>query len=243
MGAVLVSLREVTAGVGPPSAWGAQALWDREYGEARAIPSSLRSAPSRAFRRLEGALGDLEGRRVLDLGAGAGRHSLHAATRGATVHAVDSSDAACELHRRRAQRAGLGAAITVERARADVGSLPEGRYDLVIDSYVTCHLLSPAARLEVLDALLALLTPTGRLYTAGMGEEDTYYRRHRIGEGVEPIAVDPLNSVPKLLQPSDVGARDGEQVGRLVATTTERFVDVVGGRRERREVHASVLAR
>lgn len=59
-------------------AWGDADAWNREYAEVRSIPSSHRLRPSQAFRRLKPALA-LDGDRVLDLGAGTGRHAVYLA--------------------------------------------------------------------------------------------------------------------------------------------------------------------
>lgn len=227
----------------PRSAWGDAAAWDREYAEVRAIPASVRSVPSRALRRLEWSLGDLAGATVLDVGAGAGRHTVHLASRGARVYAIDSSDVACRLLAERVGVAGLAASVAVEHGRLDADDLPDGRFDLIVDSYASCHIVSAGGRRAFLDALMSRLARHGRLYTAGMGAGDSYYRRHLASGAPDPIAVDPLNDVPKLLQRAGVAARDGAELGRVVASTTERFTEPVAGRGERREVHASVLCR
>ena len=229
--------------LGSSSAWGDDLTWNREYTEVRAIPSSLRFSPSRAFKRLERALGDLSTARVLDLGAGTGRHGIYAALRGAIVHAIDTSDVACGIHLARVKARGLTASIVVEHGQIEVSNLPDSKYDLIIDSYASCHILSGAEREVFLDALMTRLTPRGRLYTAGMGEADSFYRGHVVCREPEIIAFDPKNGVPKLLQPSGITARDGASLGRLLASTTEQFPDAVNGRIEMREVHASVLSR
>jgi cyclopropane fatty-acyl-phospholipid synthase-like methyltransferase len=181
--------------------------------------------------------------RVLDLGAGTGRHSIYAASCGANVHALDSSAVACALHLERAKMAGMGSSVLVELGTVDMTNLPEGKYDLIVDSYVSCHILSAVERHFFLDALMTRLTLRGQLYTAGMGDGDAFYRRHVVSRVPDTIALDSKNGVPKLLQPPNTAERDGAYLGRLRASTTERFTDVVNGRSEVREVHASVLTR
>jgi hypothetical protein len=130
----------------------------------------------------------------------------------------------------------------VEHVAMDETNLPDGRYDIILDSYVSCHILSATSRQSFLDSLLTRLTPGGRLYTAGMGTRDSYYRCHLVSDG-EPIAVDPLNGIAKRLQSTSDAAMDGVVLGKLLGHTTERFVDVVGTTVELREVHAAVLTR
>lgn len=228
----------------PNSGWGDAATWNREYAEIRAIPSSLRFAPSRAFKRLERSLGDLSMTRVLDIGAGAGRHAIYAASKGAEVHAIDSSDVACGMHAARLRACGMTLSIAVEHGVLDVNNLADGKYDVIIDSYVSCHILSAADRHVFLEALMSRLTTGGRIYTAGMGDTDSFYRRHVVcRQPPDTVALDPQNGVPKLLQPRDISVRDGHHLGTLIACTTERFAEAVDGRNEIREVHASVLSR
>ncbi len=225
----------------PPSAWGDSAVWDREYADVQAIPSSLRLAPSRAFTRLQPSWGDVAGKRILDLGAGTGRHSIYVSSLGARVHAIDSSEVACHLHRERAASRNLSPLI--EHGTVDEHNLPDGEYDLIIDSYVSCHILSTDGRRRFLDVLMSRLAPGGQLYTAGMGTQDSFYRRHLVADGPDVIAVDPVNSIAKLLQPGDTARRDGRDLARVISSWTERFVEAVGGIAEQREVHAAVLTR
>lgn len=222
--------------------WGDAAAWNREYAEVRSIPSSHRVRASRAFRRLEPAL-SVDRARVLDLGAGTGRHAVHLARRGARVLAVDVSDIACEVLRERVRQAGCAGSVSVEHGRIGLDALPSERFDLIVDSYATCHILTTEARIGLLRALVGLLRPGGVLYTAGMGAGDAFYApiacdaTSRDG----PVAVDPHNGIAKLLQPPGTEAADARNVGRLVATTTERFVDRVATVPYRREVRASLL--
>ncbi|MCU1484403.1 MAG: Methyltransferase type 11 [Actinomycetia bacterium] len=221
-------------------AWGDVRAWNREYAEVRSIPSSHRYRPSQAFRRLESALA-LDGARVLDLGAGTGRHALHMASSGAQVLAVDISDVACEVLRDRVHRAGCRRSVSVEQGRIDLDALPAERFDVIVDSYATCHLLSLEARAELLRALVGRLRPGGVLYTSGMGTEDHFYAPLASLSGTASVAVDPKNGIAKLLQSSSTSLQDADNVGRLVTTTTEHFLDYVGPVPYRREVRASLL--
>ena len=227
----------------PPSAWSDADLWDREYSELCAIPSSYRTSPSHSFRRLEAVLKPFPGASVLDAGSGTGRHALYLARQGCFVHAVDASGAACEVLRDRAGSVDdLRRRITVEQAHLEVDAPPDARYDIVIDSYVSCHLLNDDARRCYLSGLRRLLRPGGALYTACMGADDEYYAAHATDPaGPFSIATDPLNGVAKLLQPRLL-FRDGlSEFSRVEAVTTERFDDVVAGQTYGREVLAAVV--
>lgn len=71
-----------------------------------------------------------EGGRVLDMGTGSGVNAILAATRGASVLAVDVNEAALDAARANAARNGV--ADLVEVRRSDVFSSVEGRFDLIV---------------------------------------------------------------------------------------------------------------
>jgi SAM-dependent methyltransferase len=221
-------------------AWGDTDAWNREYAEVRSIPSSHRLRASQAFRRLQPTLA-LDGARVLDLGAGTGRHAVYLARHGARVLAVDVSDVACEVLRDRVLWAGCAESVSVEQGRIDLDALPAERFDLIVDSYATCHILSAEARSELLRALVGRLRPGGVLYTAGMGADDAFYAPLAGIRGDASVAVDPHNGIAKLLQTACTAVEDSRLVGRLLASTTECFVDYVGAIPYHREVRASLL--
>jgi len=227
------------------SAWGNAPLWDREYVELRCIPSSHRETPSHAFQRLASFLPIFPGANVLDAGAGSGRHAVYLAARGCRVDAVDASGAACDLLRERlAACSELAGSVRVQRGVLSRGDLPEDTYDVILDSYVSCHLLSDDDRLNYLHALLSRLRRRGRLYTACMGIDDAYYRSHVLDAGPGPlVTADPLNRIRKLLQPR---ATFGTTLGDLaptVVTTAASFRDAVAGRLYDRQVLGAVLHR
>jgi SAM-dependent methyltransferase len=226
-----------------PSAWSNTDLWDREYTHLCAIPSSYRTAPSHSFVRLEGTLKAGPGASVLDAGCGTGRHALHLARMGCSVHAVDVSGAACEVLRARASvHSDLARRITVEHALLGGADLPDARYDIVLDSYVSCHLLSFQARNDYLDGLRRLLRPGGVLYTSCVGADDEYYKvRATRSAAAEMIATDPLNGVTKFLQPRVAFGAHLSEFALVKAVTTERFLDAVGGSMFRREVLAAAI--
>ena len=209
----------------------------------RAIPSSRRSVPSHALRRLEPALALRPGVRVLDAGSGTGRHAIYMAAKGCMVDAVDSSRAACRLAEDRVARSGyLIGSVRVIEGVLQAWSLPDERYDVVIDSYVSCHLLSENERQSYLRGLLQCLRPGGRLFTASMGAGDAYYKSVSLaGEECEFIATDPLNSVTKLLQAPKTNLERNAEIASVIQSTVETFEDDVGGRLYRRQVVASVL--
>jgi len=81
--------------------------------------------------------------RVLDLGCGAGNHSLFCAENGAQVVAVDYSNSALEVVEQRAKARGLGDRVTTAQVDFDDfkldQSIAQGGFDLVIDRLSVTH--------------------------------------------------------------------------------------------------------
>lgn len=81
--------------------------------------------------RMLALLGDVRGRRVLDLGCGEGGYARELVRRGATVVAVDGSERLVAVARERAEAAGLS--IEHHRRNANhLEGLPDADFDLVL---------------------------------------------------------------------------------------------------------------
>nr|WP_255568579.1 class I SAM-dependent methyltransferase [Neoroseomonas alba] len=95
-------------------------------------------------------LGDLSGRRILDLGTGNGFLATALAHRGAEVIAVDVSRASLALARQRAERSGVLDRITFHLASAESTGLPDASCDAACGLFVLHHtqLASSAAELS-----------------------------------------------------------------------------------------------
>ncbi|HET9481340.1 MAG TPA: methyltransferase domain-containing protein [Candidatus Polarisedimenticolia bacterium] len=104
------------------------------------------------------ALGDLAGRRVLDLGCGYGETAVWLALQGAVVDAVDISPGMVEVSRRLAERCGVPERIRFHVAPGESLPFEEGAFDLVFGHDVLHHLDLDLARGE----LLRVLKPGGR---------------------------------------------------------------------------------
>ncbi|MFK8907859.1 class I SAM-dependent methyltransferase [Streptomyces sp. YS-3] len=111
--------------------------------------------------------------RALDLGAGAGRHTLWLARRGWDVTAVDISAVALERTRRQAEEAGVEVATVL----ADLASYepPRDVFDLALITYV--H-IEPAQRATLLARAARALAPGGRLVIVG-------HHLDNLGRGLE----------------------------------------------------------
>src|SRR5882757_1696759 len=83
--------------------------------------------------RMFALVGDVSGRRVLDLGCGEGAYSRALAGRGARVTGIDGSPRLIEVARTRAAAAGLAIEYLSANASA-LESVPSGAFDLVVAS-------------------------------------------------------------------------------------------------------------
>lgn len=72
---------------------------------------------------------------AIDLACGAGRHTLYLAERGWTVTAVDGSEAAVELVRRRAAARSLDVDARVADLTDSAFALPQVAFDLIVIAY------------------------------------------------------------------------------------------------------------
>src|SRR5579884_1931166 len=76
-------------------------------------------------------LGDVRGKRVLDLGCGVGHSSALLALRGARVAAVDVSARCVEITRERARASGVGQRVEAQVMSAYALAYPDASFDLV----------------------------------------------------------------------------------------------------------------
>jgi len=129
--------------------------------------SDVRPTADRVRESLFARLGDLAGKRVLDLFAGSGALGFEALSRGARhVTFVDRSNAALEIVRANASALGVEAQVTLRRGEAlavakrlasepafDLAFLDppyaEGRLELALAGLVAARLLAPGALVVV----------------------------------------------------------------------------------------------
>jgi SAM-dependent methyltransferase len=79
-----------------------QQAWNQEYKNAQGVPTSTRTTPSSAVKRLLAYIAEHEptlGKNVIDLGCGIGRNSIYLAEQGYKVTAVDFAETAIEMFR------------------------------------------------------------------------------------------------------------------------------------------------
>jgi SAM-dependent methyltransferase len=91
------------------------------------------------------ALGDLRGKKLLDLGCGAGETSVYLALQGAEVHACDIAEEFLKVAERLAEKHGT----KIHTLRSDSAKLPfaDGTFDLVFGNGVLHHVdLEPTSK-------------------------------------------------------------------------------------------------
>ncbi|NJP99031.1 class I SAM-dependent methyltransferase [Streptomyces sp. PLAI1-29] len=159
-------------------------LW-HHYGRTRAtldrtVPSTFRWSWSQNTGPGPEILGDLTGRRVGDLGAGAARHAAHLTVhhQPARVTAIDASPAqhamATDLYAHLAPRLRIVQADAVPHLRAKTGA-----YDVLYSVFGALDFTDPRT---VLPAAAAALKPGGRLVFATLAH-------HLNGAPAQPDAV------------------------------------------------------
>lgn len=120
-------------------------------------------------------LGDIGGRRILDIGCGDGDLAADLAKRGAKVVGVDASGAMIEAARLRAAQGGLDIDFRVATAQ----DLPfaSGQFDSVVAVTILCFVDDAA---PVFTEIARVLRPGGRLVIGELGKWSTWAAGRRL---------------------------------------------------------------
>ena len=105
------------------------------------------------------------GDRVLDIGGGPGRYSLHLAQKGCDVTLFDLSGENVKFAAGQAAEAGLALQTVCGDAR-EADKLTDGQYDVVLLMGPLYHLLDEADRIRAVEAALRCLKPGGLLFAS-----------------------------------------------------------------------------
>lgn len=225
---------------------GAAALrkWSREYESHRSIPSSAHLEPSRALKMLLAIVRWRDGLSVLDAGCGRGRNALYLAAKGCDVLAVDLYEEGLRCLRREAASRGLEKRIRVRRASIlSPGSFGDERFDLILDAYVSCHLL-PDEMVAYLRDLRTHLTEDGLLLTFQFSSDDEFYASN-VESGLEDCltARDSTNQIRKTMYSEPQLKMALKQTELAVPYFAKfQFDDVVQGRSWRRSMFVAACS-
>jgi SAM-dependent methyltransferase len=94
-------------------------------------------------------IGDVRGKRVLDLGTGTGFLAVLLALRGARVVGVDVAEKQLEVASQRAARSGVQQAVTFLQMAAESLAFPDGTFETVVGSFVLHHVNLRACSREI----------------------------------------------------------------------------------------------
>jgi SAM-dependent methyltransferase len=151
-------------------------VWDREYRLIRSIPSSTRRLPSKALLLFEQLVDLNETRIVLDAGCGNGRNAVYLATKGCDVVAVDFSPAALATVNAESNLLGMSDRVSIEKVDL-LDTLPfgDGKFDLCLDSYVSCHFIEHRETAHYWSELSRVTKAGGYIFISVFSDDDEYY--------------------------------------------------------------------
>lgn len=132
----------------------------------------------------------LPGDRVLDIGGGPGRYSIHLAGRGCAVTLLDLAEENVKLAEVHAVEAGVslhaaaGDALEAGDLLRERGFVPEGGFDAVLLMGPLYHLLEEEERIRSVEEALSLLQPGGLLCASFiLNTADLQYRMKHPADG------------------------------------------------------------
>jgi 2-polyprenyl-3-methyl-5-hydroxy-6-metoxy-1,4-benzoquinol methylase len=123
-------------------------------------------------------LGDVKGKKILEIGCGVGSTTLHLACKGAICTGIDYADKAIEIAKANAAKLDLKIDYRVMDAR-DMRDLKKG-FDIVVCAIIFPHLTKYNYISKVLTQAYALLKPEGRLVIAEPHPTFDFYMRQRL---------------------------------------------------------------
>ncbi|MGV0814253.1 class I SAM-dependent methyltransferase [Mycolicibacterium boenickei] len=195
----------------------AQSLFDEAY-ESRTAPWVI-GEPQPAIVELERS-GRIGGK-VLDVGCGAGEHTMLLTRRGYDVLGVDFSEHAIAQARESAAQRGIDAHFAVADATR-LGESPGPRYDTIIDSALF-HIFDDADRAAYVASLHRACRPGATVHVLALSDAGRGFGpqvsaeviRHAFAEGWELEALDTTT------YRGVVGAAQAEAVGEPVGTRVD----------------------
>jgi SAM-dependent methyltransferase len=217
-------------------------IWDREYRQLHSIPSSTRSLPSKALCIAEPLIDLGRARQVFDAGCGNGRNATHLAKQGCTVVAADLSPAALEAAKHAVLETGTQKFIKL--TAIDLSKplpYPDQRFDLCLDSYVSCHFTDQHVFRRYWQELARVTHRDGVIFSSMFANDDEYYAQWISGDAPRSIITDPVNGITKVIYREDAFKSLFDAPLTLVNFLKFEFTDIVFDRNYRRCLFIALL--
>ncbi|MCC7289786.1 class I SAM-dependent methyltransferase [bacterium] len=163
-------------------------IWEKEYQERKALPSSNTLNPSSSLRRFIEKYPNLVKDSALDLGCGNGRNSVYLLQHGyKKVLAIDLSETAIGIAKKEQRNNPKQGAIEyIAKDIADALDSVDQKFDLIIDMTVL-HSLTLDTRIKTISHIKRLLKPNGHyLIFTLMANSPAVIELKRKNPGVEP---------------------------------------------------------
>lgn len=209
----------------------AQTVWNHEYAVGKTLPSTTNYAPSRCLAELNDIVGIEPGMHVLDLGSGNGRHSAMFAARGCRVCALDISDYALTgAERYISRRLPSGSVAYVRQSAFSALPFLRGGYSLILDSYMSCHVIDLHERAVLFESLRGALAPDGVFVSLCIGIGDAFYSSYATDANSETTTVcDPVSTIEKRLISERFASREYSQHFHVRRVGTVGMTDSMAG--------------
>jgi len=163
-----------------------QVRWEKEYTTSKGIPTTTRTTPSSSVTEGLTFLQEnnlLTGKKVVDLGCGAGRNSLYLAKNGFKVTAVDFAQSALDVLNKKAKDQKLSK--NIKTVNASIGKklpLKDDSFDLAIDIVSSLSLNNKEINIFEKE-VQRILKPNGFLISYNLNEDDEFYLKFGKNKG------------------------------------------------------------
>lgn len=167
-----------------------QQAWNQEYQNAQGVPTSTRTTPSPAVKRLLNYIAEHKfkiGNEAIDLGCGIGRNVLYLAEQGYHVTAVDFAESALTKFRRTLENSVQADKITTKQVNlAEKLPFADNSFDLATD-IVTTTTLTPDELPGFEAELRRVVRPGGLFLTYVLSRDDGFLEATAPGKTVTTV--------------------------------------------------------
>lgn len=154
-----------------------QQAWNQEYSNAQGVPTSTRTTPSSAVKRLLEYIAEHNlavGKEAIDLGCGIGRNALYLAEQGYHVTAVDFAESALEKFGHALEGNPLADHIALKQVNlAERLPFANDSFHLATD-IVTTMTLTPDEMPGFEEELRRIMRPNGLFLTYVLSDDDGF---------------------------------------------------------------------